>query len=349
MASEAKVRSAFRRQEQWCHAMHAPVYARLCAAVADGLTRDTRTGARVLDWPGDPNADALPLRLLGGVNALVRAGRDDALAAVFGGEPDGVEAALAGALRRHDEAVLPWLDGPPQTNEVGRAAAIAAGLLVVAKRFGPAMELLELGSSAGLLLNLARYCYDLGGVAAGDPASPLAITPEWRGALPPSAPLEVCAARGVDLAPLDLRDAATRERLLTYVWPEQPARLARLERAVAIARLHPPRIDRADGAEWIGQWLAGPQPAGVTRVAFHSIALQYLPLAGRERVRVAIEAAGTRATEERPLAWLGFEMDPARGAVALNLRTWPRGEQSEFASCHPHASWIEWHRGPPGL
>ncbi len=318
-------------------------YARLCAALAEGLTPETHTGARVLGWADDPQADALVLRLLGGVNALVRAGRDEALAAVFAGEVDGVAAALADALRRHDEALLGWLDGPPQTNEVGRAAAIVAALLVVAERFGTPLELLELGSSAGLLLNIARYRYDLGGIAAGDSSSALAITPEWRGAPPPDAALEVRAARGVDLSPLDLSDDATRERLLTYVWPEQPERLARLEQAIAIARAHPPRIDRADGADWIVDRLAEPQDAGVTRVVFHSVALQYFPPAARERVRAATEAAGARATQARPLAWVSFEADPARGGMmGLQLQTWPGGEAADLATCHPHAAWIEW-------
>lgn len=342
MASEPGNREAFRRQLQWCRAMNAPVYARLCEAVAAGLTRETRTGARVLDWAGNPNADALPLRLLGGFNALVRAGRDERLAAVFAGDLDGADAALAGALRDHDDALLPWLDSAPQTNEVARAAAIVAALLVAAERFAQPMDLLELGSSGGLLLNLARYRYDLRGVTAGEASSLLVIAPEWRGAPPPSAPLRVRAARGVDIQPLDLTDAAIRERLLTYIWPEQPERLARLETAMAIARAHPPRIDRADGADWIEQRLAEPQDADVTHVVFHSVALQYFPPTGRERVRAAIEAAGAVATAERPLAWIGFEMDPARGAMVLRLQTWPDGEKADLATCHSHATWVEW-------
>ena len=37
-----------------------------------------------------------------------------------------------------DDALLPWLDSAPQTNEVGRSAVLMAGLLVVAERFRPA-------------------------------------------------------------------------------------------------------------------------------------------------------------------------------------------------------------------
>ncbi|MGL1255113.1 DUF2332 family protein, partial [Vibrio parahaemolyticus] len=64
----------------------APIYGRMCAAVAAGLTRDTAIGTRILDWPGEPTRDALPLRLFGGLHALVLADRDADLARVYAGE-----------------------------------------------------------------------------------------------------------------------------------------------------------------------------------------------------------------------------------------------------------------------
>ena len=124
MAGEENNRGAFRIQEFYCRNMDAPMYTQLCAAVADGLTRESRTGARILDWPGEPTRDALPLRFFGGLHALVRSGRNESLAAVFRGEVtdhDAIAAALNAALVAHDDAVLPWLDGPPQTNEPGRS------------------------------------------------------------------------------------------------------------------------------------------------------------------------------------------------------------------------------------
>ncbi|MFX5660817.1 DUF2332 family protein, partial [Acinetobacter baumannii] len=69
----------------YCDSNAAPIYGRMCAGVAAGLTRDTALGARILDWPGEPTRDALPLRFFGGLHALVQAGRDAELARVYAG------------------------------------------------------------------------------------------------------------------------------------------------------------------------------------------------------------------------------------------------------------------------
>jgi hypothetical protein len=53
-------------------------------------------------------------------------------------------------------------------------------------------------------------------------------------------------------------------------------------------------------------------------------------------------AAGQRATDERPLAWIQYEWDPVRSVVALQLVTWPGGERRELATCQAHAAWIAW-------
>ena len=71
MASEQNNRGAFLIQQHYCEANAAPIYGRMAGAVAAGLTRDTVVGARILDWPGEPTRDALPLRVFGGLHALV--------------------------------------------------------------------------------------------------------------------------------------------------------------------------------------------------------------------------------------------------------------------------------------
>ena len=344
MASEENNRGAFLIQQFYCAKMDAPIYARLCAALAGGLTRDSRTGARVLDWPGEPTRDALPLRLVGGLHALVLAGADDALAAVFAGtidDPAAIAAVLADVLIRHDAALLPWLDGPPQTNEPGRSAALLVGLFEVARRCGPHVEIIEIGSSAGLNLLIDRYRFDLGGATFGPADAPVTITPEWRGERPDLPPLEIVATRGCDVAPMDPTDPAVAARLAAYVWAETPERLARLRGAIAMVRARPVRLERADAADWIEARLAKPQPGGVTRVLMHSVVWQYLPEATAGRIRAAMQAAGARASDERPLGWVSMEPDRATAMQVVSVQTWP-GEEARtvVATAHSHGAWI---------
>jgi hypothetical protein len=343
--TEQNVRGAFLIQEHYCKAMAAPAYARICAALAKGLNRDSKLGARLLDWPGEPTRDALPLRLVGGLHALVLAGKDVGLAGVFAGavtDPAAVEAELARVLVEQEAALLPWLDGPPQTNEPGRSAALMTGLLEIARRHGPRIEILEIGSSGGLNLMIDRYRFDLGGTMVGPEDSPVTIVPEWRGPRPPATPIEIVSTQGCDVQPIDATDPAAEARLLAYVWAETPDRAVRLRKAIAMQRERPVRLEQADAADWVEARLAEPQADGVTRVLMHSVVWQYLPEAAAERIRIAMKAASARATTERPLGWVMMEPDRALAQQVVRVRSWPGdGAWQTMATSHAHAAWID--------
>ncbi len=339
MASEENNRGAFRIQEFYCRKMDAPIYADIGAALAEGLTRESETGRRVLDWPGEPTRDALPLRLLGGLHALVLAGKDEELARVFAGEVSAE--ALNRVLVRNDAALRPWLDGPPQTNEPGRSGALIVGLGEVARRLGPKLEVLEIGSSGGLNLLIDRYRFDLGGAMFGPENAPVTIRPEWRGEAPAFPPMEIVSTRGCDVAPLDVTDPAVEARLSAFVWPETPERLDRLRGAIGMVRETGVRLERADAADWIEARLAEPQAEGVARVLMHSVVWQYLPDESAERIRAAMEAAGARVDAGRPLAWVAMEPDRELGEQVVSVRTWPDGGEREVvATAHAHAAWV---------
>lgn len=350
MADEVTNRGAFLIQEHYCTVMAAPVTARVCRGLATALDRDTRTGTRALDWPGQPTTDALPLRLVGGLHALHRAGAAPGLSRVFDGavtDPDAVAAIVAETLAAHDEALLPWLDGPPQTNEPGRSAALMTGLIEVARRYGQPLEIGEIGSSAGLNLLIDRYRFDLGGTVVGPADSPVTIRPEWRGPAPAAADVSFASVRGVDIQPIDVSVPGTAARLAAYVWVDAPARLARLEAALAMARAAPPDLVAGDAADWVEAMLATPQPAGVTRVLMHSVVWQYVGDEGRRRIRAAMEAAGARATPERPLAWVRMEPDRASAVQEVWVTSWPGMPDAEggvarrVAFTHAHGTWVE--------
>ena len=332
---------AFEVQAAYCDANGAPATAAVCRALAGALDRSSATGRAVLDWTGHPVKDGLALRLVSGVHAAFRRGDARELAPLFRGAAieDGV---MTSFLVAQDAALLPWLDGPPQTNEPGRAATLMLGLMEIARRHGPRLELLEIGSSAGLNLSIARFRIDLGGVVVGPETSTLQLTPDWRGPPPLAASVEIVGARGVDIAPLDATDPAKAERLLAYVWADHPQRVGRVEEAIQMQRERPVRLDQGDAADWIETRLAAPQAEGVTRVLMHSIVWQYIGAAGQARITAAMEGAGVTATADRPLGWVRLEADRTLNRHDLTVRSWP-GHPAEVLLGHGHAHgfWVE--------
>ncbi|HEX5046194.1 MAG TPA: DUF2332 family protein [Gammaproteobacteria bacterium] len=345
------VRKAFALQAEYCTKLGSHFTAALCEALIDVLAPDGDVGRRVLAWPGDPSphADNLPLRLAGALNALARSGRDRDLTAAY--PPHGIphRTTLAFVLRHvlaeHAAEIAGFLEHAPQTNEVGRSAVLIGGFLEIAKRTGLPLALFEIGASAGLNLLADRFRYRLSGAELGPPDARLTLAPEWTGPLPPlDARLGVQSRRGCDVSPIDVRDAAQRERLECYVWPDQPERLARLEAAIATALAAEPfAVDQADAADWVETRLPAAAPEGVARVLFHSIVWSYLPEATRERIRSHLDAVGGAATAARPLAWLRFELAPSTEAkTEIRLTTWPGGGDEVLGDAHPHGAAIRW-------
>lgn len=341
------VAAAFDNQVAYCTAANAPITARVCTALRD-LVRGNASGAvleRVRGWSGAPLADALPLRLAGGIHALHLGGAEPALAPLYAGMPRSDDQAVIGAaLIRHEAALLPWLDGPPQTNEAGRSSNFIAAMLWLAdKGLAPRFECLEIGSSAGINLMLDRYHYDLGGIAVGPEPGAMRFAPEWQGDPPPDRAIEIVATKGCDVAPVDLTDPDQALRLKAYIWPEHTVRFERMDAAIAEATKRRPDLVRMNAADFIEAELARPQEAGITRMLMHSIVWQYVPDDQKARVTAAMEAAGARATADRPLAWVALEANRVMHIHEMVVRYWPGGDAGEIVTrAHPHGAWIGW-------
>ncbi|WP_299323915.1 DUF2332 family protein [Parasphingopyxis sp.] len=340
---ESEIRQAFRDQARFCRGLGSELTADILDTVAEKIDRSSETGRRLLGWDGDPrsNADNVTLRLAGGLHALARAEKDAALTAAYRGDGP-VGPAVEQALIAHDDELVQWLDLPPQTNEVGRAAAVMAGLLVAADRYPLPIDILELGASAGLVLDLNRYRYDLGGVETGEPTSPLLLAPKWQGRAPPASKVDIITQSGVDRSPIYLSTPEAAERLVAYIWPDQPERIDRAEKAIRLARAFTPPVVAGEAADWTEQRLAQPQAEGVLRILYHTIAFQYFPEEQKQRIRAAVEQAAAEASAERPLGWLSLETNPETGAIELRLKLWPAGEGLHLANTHPHLNWVSW-------
>jgi hypothetical protein len=343
--TEAAVREAFLDQARFCERSGTALTAAVVRALGTALDRTTETGRCALDWPGNPrgSGDSVPLRLAGGMHALARCGVEPRLTRLYSGDLTEAHAIVADALRRFDAELLPWLNSPPQTNETGRAAPIMAGLLLLAAEYGLPFQLIELGASAGLNLNLDRFGYRLGSTWAGDAASPVQLQPTWEGDAPPAAEIRVMQFIGVDQAPIRVADPEARERLMAYCWADQPERMARLEAALSLADAFPPPLEQGDAADFAEAQLALDQPDGATRVLYHTIFWTYLPPDKQARIVAALERAGATATRTRPLAWLRYELNGEGGVAQLHLRQWPGGTDQHLATGHPHGTKVTCH------
>ena len=145
--------------------------------------------------------------------------------------------------------------------------------------------------------------------------------------------------RGVDLAPVHPADPADRERLLAYLWPDQPHRRALTEAAIAA---RPPRVEQGDAVDWLEALLAAPHP-GRTLLIYHTVAWQYLTPEARARGDALLAAAGARATPDAPLARLSMESGgtDAPGA-AITLTTWPGDGPEPLGRICFHGRWVRW-------
>jgi len=346
---EGAVATAFANQVAYCVHGGAPLTARIVAGVA-ALVEAGVPGellGRVRGWQGAALADALPLRVAGGLHALHLSGAAPELAPIYAGEAADDAAVIAQVIAAHEAALLPWLDGPPQTNEAGRSANFIAAMLWLAEKgLPPVFACLEIGSSAGINLMLDRYAYDLGGVKVGPEDAVMAFQPQWHGAPPPTRAVTIASTRGCDVAPVDLTDPAEALRLKAYIWPEHTVRFERMDAAIRAASERRPDLVQATAADFVEAELAKPQEAGTTRMLMHSIVWQYVPQDQQARVTAAMEAAGARATPERPLAWVQVEADRTVHRHKLTVRYWPGGEEEvQLAWSHPHGADVEWLAG----
>lgn len=339
--------TAFRLQVGGCRLFGSPFYAELLEhALAD--VRQGGPVARLVErWEGDPLRAFLPLRILGAVHERVLAGDAPELARYYPTAGGRADASAAWPLFRalvdeHCEALRPRLENFPQTNEVRRCAGLLGGFLCIAQNTALPLRLREIGCSAGLNLQWARYRYRLGPYRWGDGDSPVEIRTDWRGtAAPFGAPVRVESRAGCDLDPPHIESDTDVRLLEAFVWADQPDRLEQLRAAVRLARADPPRVDRARARDWLPGELAAPAQ-GVCRVVFHSSMWIYLAGDEQAELRERMAEHGARATPESPLAWLSHENGADVASIEVRLTLWPGGDEQHLGMGHPHGRFVDW-------
>ena len=340
------LRDAFRHQSDACASLGSAFNGQLLRVIAERIEPGTPLTERLFNWEGDVSATghSVPLRLAGALHGIVLDGRSPELSSVYPPSTDVSDdtlwKAVKTALSTHSERIDHWLDSPPQTNEVARSSVLIAIGHWLTAQTGCKLAVSELGASAGLNLNWDQYALDVGGWTFGSPNPALVLSPKWQGALPPVAEPEIVERRGVDLAPIDPTNAEARLRLLAYIWPDQPERLARVKAALS---LPPAPVDRGGAAEWIGARLKEPFNDGICHMIFSTVAWQYFPSSVAAKAKAAIETAGEQASTANPIAWFGMEADEGSPGAALTLRLWPGDLTYRFGRADFHGRWVNWH------
>ncbi|MCH2165615.1 MAG: DUF2332 family protein [Marinovum sp.] len=342
-----KLTQAFAEQSEHCTALGSPFMGQLMALCAERWPREGAVAQRMLLWPGHvgPAAASLPLRIAGGLHALVLSGQDLGLAAVYPPHVPSDTALwdeVARALEDHQDFLLAWIKNAPQTNEVRRSAALIPAAHLVAARFEVPWQLSELGASGGLNLNFDAFHLETPHQAFG-PDGDVCLSPRWTGPCPTPAQFEVSERRGVDLNPLLSDDPDDALRLQAYLWPDQTERMARTRAALALPA---PQVDQDDAVDWLARRLDAPFDGG--RMIYSTVAWQYFSKAAQQRGVAILAAAGSRATEETPLAWISMETDGGSRGAALVLHLWPGALRLELARVDFHGRWLEW-TGPISL
>ena len=351
MTDDALIQS-LRMQARACENLASP----FCAGFLTRAAEDVEAGgpaARLFEpWAGQAAAahirEATALRFLGGFHEMALDGSAPDLALTYPQSGRAGDAPAAWALAREligtrFERLADFMGHEPQTNEIGRSAALMIGFLHLAERHDLPLRVVELGASGGLNQIFDRLGYRFGAGLYGDPASPVQLTPEWRGeAVPPQSRPVVATRLACDRRPLDLSDPAVRLRLMAYVWPDQAERLSRLRAGVDMALAAGVKVSAMDAAEFV-EAEGAPRP-GVLTVIDHSVFWQYMPAATQDRARAAIEAHGAAAAPDAPFAWLRMEPSPTAGPIVMEIRltTWPGGLERLLAHSHPHGTWIEY-------
>jgi hypothetical protein len=312
-----------------------------------GMAEDWEAGGPVRQvcagYEDAPQGAVIQLRLLAGVFRLVLTGRAPGLRpyyACLGGDlpPEAVWPAMRPVIADHVAELREALSIPPQTNEVGRSAALLAGLfdLVAATGVGR-IRLLELGASGGLNLLPDRFRYT-GSTGQqtwswGDATSPVEMVDAIDGPLPPQ-DFTISSRRGCDPDPVDIGHADGRLLLTSFVWPFQLQRHVRLAAALEVAAPDPPPVDRATAAAWLPEQLASGLGDGLT-VVWQSITRMYWPQSEISAVERILDDAGQRG----PLGHVAMEYVDDQPMPAVITRLWRPGDrirQRHLGTAHHH-------------
>jgi hypothetical protein len=322
-----------------------PLYEKLALAIGED---ESLIALAMRKRDGQPAANIL----LGAVHVLLLQGANHPLADHYPSVRPGAEPscepvqAFKEFVAKHEAALIPIIEaGITNTNEVGRSATLMPAFDHVARTAGQGLHLIELGPSAGFNLNFDRYAYvysrdGVDAIQTGPPSASVQLNCELRGPHDPPLsddPVPILSRRGLELNPIDLRDARARLWLKALVWPELSARHACLDQAITSQLEHPVAIFRGDALKLLTPAIETLPPGGVA-VVFHShVTYQF-----SEQMRAALDELLSRLSRLRPIHRISIEYHNGGYPIRHGVYAGGTVTQTTLGLCDPHGMWLEW-------
>jgi hypothetical protein len=336
-------------------------YSPLNAALSLAVANDQRLLGMLCEGPlrgRDPNL------FLAALQYLVMGGTDHPLGELYRGAR--ANSALGSTLydfcKSHLSELFELLGSRwVQTNEVGRAPALAAAVAEASVTLGGRVALVDAGAAAGLNLCLDRFrlVYRRNGleeVVGAGPKGALRIGCRVGGGGFEVRPLPHIALRvGLDRSPLDLGNPLDRRWLLACTWPGS-GRQGRLRAAMDQVGADQPQVRRRELLQGLREVLEELEPLPTVVVTAWSVS--YLSPQARNQLVELL----ARFARRRPLAWVyadsvgcppvfvppcahqvpTWPKAPKPGWLGLGLWRAGRLEGRLLASMHPHGDWMRW-------
>ena len=253
----------------------------------------------------------------------------------------------------HDDPalVLGELHRLTQTNEPGRSAVLQAVIARLANGRDHAINLIDVGTSAGINLHFDRFP-----VREADDANPLTLVCQDLAGVDRSLPLpDVLTRVGVDISPLDLADDDDRLWLKACLWPEEERRHVRFD---AVIEAHPswPTSTVLEGhvLDCLHEAFGLGDRRHLT-VVMNTWVVAYLS----KRDQTAYFDEMVRRSNSENVAWVSIESplmvdwpapsgegEPPRQGGSQILVTLPGSPPATWGWCHPHGHWL-WMDGAP--
>lgn len=231
-----------------------------------------------------------------------------------------------------------------QTNALNRTAHLMP-IISSLSQPGEAVNIIDIGASAGLNLNLDLYEYHYNGRRQfGN--SPVKIKSEVSGIFPAFQNIALVNKKiGIDQNPIDVKLKEEALWLKALVWPDLSERFDRLENAIKIAQNSNIELCKASEIHDF-ETIIRDQDATLPLVVYHTHALYQFPAEKRQAFWSMLDRVG----KSRNFYYLAVEGNVVlarsyeKKGILVELTTYKNGSKSSklMAETNGHANWIKW-------